>query len=153
SGGNLRPRRGDEMLLNFRARSANLTTLSLRMKTVRLPLLLVAAAAPVLMAQPNRLLAPIDPNRTMVLKGSATMPAEPHLDAGLADPALRMTGITVMMNQTAAQHAELEQLLEEQRDPDSSNYQNWLTPEQFADRFGLSRADMDKVVAWLESSG
>ena len=28
-----------------------------------------------------------------------------------------------------------------------------MTPEEFADRFGLSAADLNKVVSWLQSKG
>jgi uncharacterized protein (TIGR03437 family) len=108
---------------------------------------------PALLAQPNRIDTQIDSGRTVVLRGARHPLAEPQNDVGPADPALRITGVTVMLKQTASQRAELEQLLEEQRDPGSPNYQNWLTPEEFANRFGLSRSDMDKVVSWLESRG
>ena len=114
---------------------------------------LVSGLMPALLAQPNRIQNPIDPGRTVVLKGNTHPLAEPRNDVGPADQALRITGITLMLKQTPSQRAELEQLLEEQRDAASPNYHNWLTPEQFADRFGLSRDDMDKVVGWLESRG
>jgi len=45
--------------------------------------------------------------------------------------------------------ADLNQLLTELHDPKSSNYHNWLTPESYADRFGLSEADVGKIVGWL----
>jgi subtilase family serine protease len=54
---------------------------------------------------------------------------------------------------SAAQQAALEQLLAEQQDPASPNYHNWLTPETYAERFGASAADMDKVAAWLRFRG
>jgi hypothetical protein len=44
-------------------------------------------------------------------------------------------------------------LLEEQQDPSSPNYHHWLTPEQYADRFGLSQNDINQVEAWLKAQG
>ncbi len=114
---------------------------------------LVVTLVPVVLAQPNRIDIPIEPGRTVLLKGNTQPAADPRYDMGPAARNLRITGITVMMKQTPAQHASLEQLLDRQRDPNSPDYHNWLTPEQFADRFGLSRADMAKVVAWLEAAG
>ena len=38
-------------------------------------------------------------------------------------------------------------------DPLSANYKRYLTPDQFADRFGASRADYQKVIDFLKSSG
>src|SRR5262249_24934535 len=43
--------------------------------------------------------------------------------------------------------------LKDQQDPSSRNYQLWLTPEEFADRFGLSADDINKVTSWLQSHG
>ena len=49
--------------------------------------------------------------------------------------------------------AGLGKLLADQQNPSSADYHHWLTPEQFADRFGVSEADVGKVRAWLESVG
>ena len=51
------------------------------------------------------------------------------------------------------QQAALDKLLEEQQEPDSPNYHKWLTPEQYAARFGMSDADLAKVSSWLKSQG
>jgi len=47
----------------------------------------------------------------------------------------------------------LESFLREQQDPSSANYHRWLTPEQFADRFGLGNNDIAKLTSWLRSQG
>ena len=47
----------------------------------------------------------------------------------------------------------LTQLVAEQQDRRSPNYRKWLTPEQWADRFGLSHGDIQKLTAWLKSQG
>ena len=49
--------------------------------------------------------------------------------------------------------AGLEAFLAEQQMPSSPNYRRWLTPEQFADRFGLSTNDIGKLTAWLQGAG
>ena len=54
---------------------------------------------------------------------------------------------------SAAQQSHLEQLLAAQQNPSSPDFHKWLTPEQFADRFGISGSDHSKVVAWLQSEG
>jgi uncharacterized protein (TIGR03437 family) len=58
-----------------------------------------------------------------------------------------------MLKPSAAQQADLSQLLQAQQDPTSPSYHQWLTPEQYADRFGASAADLAKITAWLESQG
>jgi uncharacterized protein (TIGR03437 family) len=79
--------------------------------------------------------------------------AQPRFDMGPVEPAFRLSYITLMLKKTDAQQAALEQLLEEQQNPASPNYHDWLTPEQYADRFGLSQHDLDKISAWLQSEG
>src|SRR5207249_6715966 len=54
---------------------------------------------------------------------------------------------------TDAQQAELDALLKQQQDPSSPNYHKWTTPEQFADRFGISANDLSRVVDWLHAQG
>src|SRR5262249_37707556 len=44
---------------------------------------------------------------------------------------------------------ELTQLVRDLHNRDSPLYHKWLTPEQFADRFGPSSAQMRAVAAWL----
>src|SRR5262249_1039773 len=60
---------------------------------------------------------------------------------------------TMMFKTTDAQQAELDRLVEDQQNPASPNYHKWLTPEEFADRFGLTQNDVDQVVSWLQSQG
>jgi len=49
--------------------------------------------------------------------------------------------------------AALEQLLKEQTDEASSNYHRWLTPAQFKNQFGPSRADVARTRSLLEAAG
>jgi uncharacterized protein (TIGR03437 family) len=107
----------------------------------------------VLLAQPDRITAPIDARGTVVLKGNVHPMAQPQFDQGPVEPAFRLGYVTLMLKKTDAQQAALERLLEEQQNPASPNYHDWLTPEQYADRFGLSQNDLDQVSAWLQSEG
>ena len=106
-----------------------------------------------LVAQPDRITAPIDARRTVVLKGNVHPMAQPRFDLGPVEPAFRIGYISLMLKKTDAQQAALEQLLQQQQDPVSPNYHDWLTPEQYADRFALSQSDLDKISAWLRSEG
>ena len=47
--------------------------------------------------------------------------------------------------------AELDAYLHDLVTPDSSSYQQYLAPEEFGARFGLSDARIAPIVAWLES--
>ena len=49
--------------------------------------------------------------------------------------------------------AQLQQLLADQQNSASPNYQKWLTPAQFAAQFGPTQASLSKVQATLQSAG
>jgi uncharacterized protein (TIGR03437 family) len=72
---------------------------------------------------------------------------------GTVDPSLRIEGITLDLKPTAPQRADLQHLLAAQQDPASPDFHRWLTPEQFADRFGLSNAAIAQVSTWLRARG
>ena len=106
-----------------------------------------------LVAQPDRITAPIDSRRTVVLRGNVHPYAQARFDQGPVEPAFRLDYITLLLKKTPAQQAALEQLLARQQDPTSPDFHHWLTPEQYADRFGLSQRDLDRISAWLQAQG
>jgi subtilase family serine protease len=125
----------------------------MRSALIALPIWLLAAASAAMAAQLNRITASIDGNQTVVLKGSVHAQARPEYDQGAADPSLPLPYVVLVTKPSATQQAELEQLLAQQQDPTSANYHKWLTPEQYADRFGLSPSDTEKITVWLRSQG
>jgi subtilase family serine protease len=62
------------------------------------------------------------------------------------------TQLTFTVGLVIPNSAELDQLAEQISDPKSPLYRKYLTPEQFADRFGASRADYQSVVDWAHSN-
>jgi len=104
-------------------------------------------------AQTDRVTSMIDVNQSFVLNGSVPSQAQSQVDRGAVDPSMRLPYILLRMKPSPAQQVQLEKLLNEQQDSDSPNYHRWLTPESYADRFGLSRADMKRIGNWLRSHG
>ena len=104
-------------------------------------------------AQEDRITSRIDTSRRVTLKGHLHPSARAEDDRGLADGSLEIAYATLYLKPSAAQQAALEKLLIEQQDPLSANYHRWLTPEEYGDRFGLSRGDIGKITGWLESQG
>ena len=101
----------------------------------------------------DRILEPVESARFSATRGNLQPSARPEFDRGPVDPAMRLGRVTMVFSQTAEQQAELQALLGELQDSSSANYHRWLTPETFADRFGLSQLDVDKVVSWLQAQG
>jgi uncharacterized protein (TIGR03437 family) len=114
---------------------------------------LATLLSPALAFSQDRIPGPIDASRKTPLGNAKPGLARLEFDRGPADPSRKLGYVTIHLAPSAAQQAELEKLLDEQRDPASPNYRKWLTPEQFAERFGASRNDMAKIAQWLESEG
>ena len=76
-----------------------------------------------------------------------------RLDQGPVHPSFRLPYVTLHTQLTAAQQRDLDNLLADQQNPASRNYLQWLTPEQFADRFGLPEDEFNQIADWLESEG
>ncbi|MGB8769596.1 MAG: S53 family peptidase, partial [Candidatus Korobacteraceae bacterium] len=87
------------------------------------------------------------------VKGSVPPLARPESDRGPVDAALPMQGMRLVFRLTPAQQSSLDMLLQQQQDRASANYHKWLTPEQYADRFGLSIADIQRAAQWLRQQG
>ena len=113
--------------------------------------IVVALAPCLLLGQPDRIPENLDPRDLVTIRGNVSPKAQVQFDQGPADLSLKLDRITLMLKPATDQQAALEILLRNQQDPASPNYHTWLTPEQYADRFGLSPADIDKIVVWLQS--
>jgi len=101
-----------------------------------------------LLAQPNRIPGPIDSTQRFIIPGNLPPLAQSIFDQGPVDASFKLDRVTLVINPSDVQ-AGLNQLLIDLHNPKSSNYHNWLTPESYADRFGLSEADVARIVDWL----
>ena len=101
----------------------------------------------------DRILEPVDASRWSVMRGHLRPVARAQFDRGELDPATRLGRVTMFFSRTVGQEADLLALLDQQQDRASANYHRWLSPEEFADRFGLTQGDLDKIVAWLQAQG
>ena len=89
----------------------------------------------------------------VALSGTIGSHAKHSVDLGPASGDLKLQSLSLRFNMTPAQQADLTQLLAAQLNPSSPSYHQWLTPEQFGARFGLSSSDLAKVTAWLTGQG
>jgi hypothetical protein len=119
-----------------------------------LPLGLLLATFPTLSraAQPDRIAA-VNAGSRVPLQGNVSGRVKLATDLGLAPQGTKLESLSLRFNLTPAQQADLTQLLAAQQNPSSPSYHQWLTPEQYGARFGLSSGDMAKVSGWLTSQG
>jgi pseudomonalisin len=104
-------------------------------------------------AQSDRVRAVADDSETVKLAGNTSRLARAEYDAGPADAGHRMDKMILVLDPGGEQKHALDELLAAQQDPASPHYQKWLTPEAFADQFGVSEGDVDQVTMWLKSHG
>ncbi len=104
-------------------------------------------------ARADRIPQTIDDANLWRLPGSVPPRARAEFDRGAVDGSLPMEGMKLVFQLTPEQQSSLDTLLEQQLDPSSPNYHKWLTPEQYADRFGVSPSDMTRVASWLRQQG
>ncbi len=97
----------------------------------------------------------ISDRETFVLKGNTRPVIERGLarDEGEVHASLVLPRMVMHFAMTPAQRSDLDQLLKAQQDRRSPQYHQFLTPEQYAARFGLDSRDIDRVVRWLENAG
>ena len=114
-----------------------------------------ALATASLMAQAPalRIRSEINSSEMSQLKASQLQLARAEFDAGRVPVDSRLNGMSIVFNRSAAQQADLNALLASQQDPSSPQYHRWLSPEQFAARFGMAQGDIDKVQTWLQQQG
>ena len=112
-------------------------------------------AAGVLVAQTPapRIQAEISSAAVSTLRGSLHPLAQDRFDSGRMPSGARLNGMSIVFSRSAAQQADLEALIAAQQDPASPLYHQWLSPEQFAARFGMAQSDIAKVENWLEQQG
>jgi uncharacterized protein (TIGR03437 family) len=101
----------------------------------------------------DRITRSVDLRETITVKGHLHPAVRTAYDRGSVDPAMRVNDVVLLVKPSAQQQADLDRLLADQQNPSSPRFRQWLTPEEFGERFGVSSADHSKVVAWLQSQG
>ncbi|HZQ51405.1 MAG TPA: S53 family peptidase [Bryobacteraceae bacterium] len=75
------------------------------------------------------------------------------LDLGEVNGSQPLPSLSIYFALTGQQQKDLAGLLKRQLDRSSRDFHKWLTPQQFASRFGVNKKDLEKVESWLEIQG
>ncbi|HLG98907.1 MAG TPA: protease pro-enzyme activation domain-containing protein [Bryobacteraceae bacterium] len=113
----------------------------------------LCVVSPVLLAQQDHIPNEMDRDSRVVLNGNVHPQARDQYDRGPVDPSLRLPYMTLVLKNSPTQQVALNELLRKQQDPSSPLFHQWLTPEQYADRFGLSSNAVANIVSWLQAAG
>jgi hypothetical protein len=95
----------------------------------------------------------IDESKLTTLTGNVPLKARAQYDQGAVQSALPMNRMVLVLKRSATQEKALQAAIQAMHNPHSSQYHHWLTPDQFGKQYGLSDADLAKVVSWLQSKG
>lgn len=100
-----------------------------------------------------RLVEPVNNAKRTRLAGNVHPLARAEFDRGAASPDLPMDRMLLVLKRSPEQQTELQKLLDDQQDKSSPRYHQWLTPDQFGQRFGLADSDIQKITSWLQGEG
>ena len=92
-------------------------------------------------------------SNSVVLKGNTHPLARAEFDKGLAPADLPLDRMLLVLKRSPEQDAALQLFLDQQQVKSSPNYHAWLTPEQFAQKFGPNEHDVQIITSWLASQG
>jgi len=104
-------------------------------------------------AQPSRIHGRMGAGQPVTLGNHVHPRAQRQFDQGAVASEFTMDSLSLMLTPSAEQQAKLDAFLAALEDPNSPDYRHWLTPDQFADRFGVSSDDVEQVTAWLLAEG
>jgi Pro-kumamolisin, activation domain/Bacterial Ig-like domain (group 3) len=95
----------------------------------------------------------VDDHQLVRLTGNVHPLAKPQSDKGAVDDAQPATRALILLQRSTEQEAALRQMLDDQQNPASANFHNWLTPAQFGAQFGPADPDVQAVTQWLTAHG
>jgi subtilase family serine protease len=110
-------------------------------------------ANPLEVRSTDRILSPINEQQRVTLNGQVHPLARAQFDRGEAQADFAMKRMILSVRGNPTQEAALDALVDAQRNSTSSLYHQWLTPEEFGERFGASQNDLTQIENWLQSHG
>jgi len=96
---------------------------------------------------------PIDESSRFMLRGNLRPEANGRNDRGPVSDDFPMEHMLLQLQRSSAQQQALDQFEADLQNPESPSFHHWLTAEQFGARFGVSSADREQIVDWLEVHG
>src|SRR5258708_35212307 len=95
----------------------------------------------------------INDNDTVVIHGNVPPQAEAKDDRGPTDRNLKYEKMILLLQPRSSGRDSIERLVADLNDRSSTNYHQWLTPEQFSKRFGITDPDLEDILGWLQQHG
>ncbi len=101
----------------------------------------------------DRIVGPVEDNQMVSLRGNTLPAALPAYETGAVEGGQRFDHMVLVLKPDPAQQAALDALTQAQQDSRSPLYHQWITPEIYAEHFGVSPGDLEQVQNWLQRNG
>jgi subtilase family serine protease len=95
----------------------------------------------------------INESSRVTLEGNTRPEANAKNDRGRVSDDFAVEHMQLQLRRPAEQEEALQQYIEELHEPSSANYHQWLTAQQFGERYGLAKEDLDAITGWLQGHG
>ena len=95
----------------------------------------------------------IDETDLVVLANNTPPAATAQFDAGPVEDAFPLDHMRLVLKRSPERQAALDTFLDQLNDPTSPSFHAWLSPEKFAESYGVPMADIATVTGWLASHG
>ena len=117
--------------------------------------LLLSASEPSLRAAqaPRRINREINDSQTFRVVGNTRPMLSLAEDQGEISSPQALPRISIHFTMSSQQHEGLEALLRQQQTRGAAQFHKFLTPEEYADRFGLNTEDLARITQWLQQQG
>ena len=95
----------------------------------------------------------VDAARVQKLPNNRAVWAVQNNESGVVADDVYLQHLSIELNRMAEREQAFQQLLEDQQNPASPSFHQWLTPVEIGERYGASQNDIDAVANWVRSQG
>jgi len=95
----------------------------------------------------------VNENQLVALRGNTPPAAVAKNDRGRVSPAMRMSGLVLVLRRSPEQQAAFDAFVASLYDATSPNFHQWLEPAEVGEKFGPAPSDIATVSSWLGSHG
>jgi subtilase family serine protease len=95
----------------------------------------------------------IDEGKRVALMGNTRPEANATNDRGLVADDFPLEHILLQLQRSSEQEQALTEFIDQLHNPTSANFHQWLTAQEFGERFGLAEADLNRITTWLTRRG
>jgi subtilase family serine protease len=95
----------------------------------------------------------VDEEKRVTLHGNTRPEARLENDRGAVPGDFRMEHMLLQLRRSPEQELALQRFIDELHTQGSPHFHQWISAEQFGEKYGVAKQDLDAVTAWLEKQG